>query len=183
VCSHAPNNFLVTEAFKSKEEQLMEIIKQMSDHSNVACVDKRTLILEVKDAVIGKCSTDLIQQFNSGVRLAQRSCEKRHQQTQEGIKSTRSELRGFEVFQGEILAQVNQLEDRVNMADGDIGCIHSDVKGQHSGSPELRQSADIGQLCLRKSKLARNVILLSGKSHIHLYPMSCKCKILCTYPV
>ena len=115
----------------------METKNQMSDYCNVGRLDKRTLILEVKDAVIGKRGTDLIQQFNSGLHLAQSSCEKRHQQVQEGMKSIRSKLGSFETFQCKVLAQMTQLEDRVNVADGDLGCIQSDVEGQDSRSPEL----------------------------------------------
>jgi len=151
----------------------MATINEVSESCKAGRLDKRTLILEVRDA-IGKCGTDIVQQISNSLHLTQSSCEKRHQQTQEGMKSTRLKIRGFEAFQGEVVTQMNQLESRVNLTDDDLYCVQSDVKGQHSGDPELLDSADIQQLCLTNSRLLRNVALLSGRARIQFYPMRCK---------
>ena len=87
---------------------------------------------------------------------------------------TTSSISGFEAFQGEVVAQVNQLENKVEVTNGDLGCVQSDVKGQHAGDPELQVSADIQQLCLRNSSLLRNAAVLSGRARIQFYPMKCK---------
>jgi hypothetical protein len=112
----------------------MGAIIQNTDHWNALRVHKGSLILEVQEAVVNKCSADILQQFDGNLQLVQNGFQKQHQRNLEALKSIQSQLRDHRAFQSGVSVQLNQLEDRMNMMDVDIICVQKDTKGLfHSG--------------------------------------------------
>ena len=109
----------------------METKTQITNCGNAVRVNKHTLILEVKDAIINECGTDFLQQFNDNLQLAQRHFQKQHQQTRDGFISIQSKLRDYKEFQSGVSNQLGQLEDRMNTMDVDLVCVQRDAKGRY----------------------------------------------------